>query len=265
MKILSPNLKKCLICSLFGLFILSVKPAASDPIELSPLKETSTLEIDHAIRKDLQSQNNISFQSLLQSWNTRFGSKAVEPLIKIASDSNWEDGKRYMALMGAARVGGKNSSPQIVPFLKDRSWMIRSAALRALCALDANDQGEQVLSLLKDPALVVRSETILAIEHLKPIKAIESLVQALHDPYNFHKGKAQGVPQLALQALVKLQAQAEIAPQLAPLLNYHRDPRFQQLTIKTLESITRKNFRQLPSLAKQVARWKEELTSSKKN
>ena len=81
--------------------------------------------------------------------------------MQIASDPRNEDSNRYVALMSAAKLGGPSGAPFILSFLKDRSWMMRSGALRALTALENPKTAEAVLPLLRDPALVVRAEAVL--------------------------------------------------------------------------------------------------------
>jgi hypothetical protein len=91
--------------------------------------------------------------------------------------------------------------------------MIRSAALRALAALhpgaSETSVGAAILPLLRDPALVVRLEAVRTVRALRPEGAAPALLKAIEDPANYHGGKAQWVPSLALETLHELSALRE--------------------------------------------------------
>lgn len=169
------------------------------------------------IQKDLSERSSLSFDHLLSGWQAKYGSKAVPALIKLASDRTQKDPDRYIALMAGARLGGSSMKSAVSPFLKDQSWMIRSAAIRVLSAFynseekDSSDLSElknQMFNSLKDPALVVRTEAVEAIDRLKLPGSGDALLNSLEDSSNYHKGVAQWVPQRALWALVRLPAES---------------------------------------------------------
>lgn len=197
-----------------------------------------------ALRKEIAGSSKRSFAPLLRKWSTRYGSKAVGPLLQIARDEKTADPQRYVALMGAARLGGNASAPLLTPFLKSPSWMMRTASLRALSALKHPATSLEVLPLLRDPALVVRAEAVEAVRALKPAGAEEALAATALDPRNYHAGRAQWVPQLALAALRDLGARPgarSAAPKLAPLLDRGlSDPELQKSSFATLERLTGK-------------------------
>ena len=160
--------------------------------------------------------------------------------------------------MGSAKLGGAASAPLLTPLLKDKIWLIRSATLRALAALKNPHTASAVLPLLKDSALVVRLEAVDAVKELKPAGASRALVAALRNQENYHYGKAQWVPEKALQALVELQDKA-VVPDLKPLLDHRKDPKLQKQAMLALEALTgRKTKTGLP-LKKQVEDWKKAL------
>jgi hypothetical protein len=197
------------------------------------------------LKSDLHNRKNSSFDSIAHHWEEQYGTSAFHPLIKIASDKSNEDPDRYIALMSAAKLGGTESAPALLSFLKDRSWMIRSGTLRALSALLNPNTAEAVLPLLQDPALVVRVEAVEAVKILKPKRAAEALLATLEDHNNYHGGKAQWVPQKALDALVYLKAK-DIVPKLLTLSEHpkwQKDPQFALQTIQTIEVLTGKNMR----------------------
>jgi HEAT repeat protein len=246
-------LKKCLIVSysllalLFGFAPSHLAHAAAGASRApSPL----------SLRKEISQRGSSAFAPLLQSWHIRFGTAAVTPLLQVASAQrpelkNMEDADRYIALMGAAKLGGFEAAPLLTRFLKDKSWMIRSGALRALSALKNPTTALAVLPLLQDPALVVRLEAVEAVLKLQPAGASEALLATLEHGANYHGGKAQWVPQKALLALASLHASG-LAPRLKPLLDHEQDPDLQKQTLATVESLTGKHFKNNASLPERI-------------
>lgn len=206
--------------------------------------------------KEIQRRPAGSFEPLLHAWEKRHGIAAVDPLLEAAADkSRAEDSVRYIALMGAAKLGGKETAPRLVVFLRDGSWMIRSGALRALTALRNPATAAAVLPLLRDPALVVRLEAVEAVEKLQPEGGAEALLATLEHAANYHGGKAQWVPQKALAAIAKLNA-TKLAPRLKPLLEHESDPELQKRTVATLETLTGKRLKLGAPLVERVREWK---------
>jgi hypothetical protein len=253
----SPNLKKCsrdsfaLMPSLVTLawatfFILYSIPA--------PTAETALVQ---NLKSDLQKRKGTSFGELVREWEGKYWTSAFHPLMQIASDPKNSDADRYVAVMGAAKLGGAESAPLFVPLLKDPSWMIRSAALRALTAFKLPQTADAVLPLISDSALVVRAEAVEAVKVLKPKGGVDALVSTLENPDNYHGGKAQWVPQKALSALVALQAKEAIS-KLVPILEYpesRKDPEILVQTLDTLDSLSGKQPIAGASTAERVARW----------
>lgn len=219
--------------------------------------------IQISLRSDLATRKNSSFAELLDRWQKRYGARAVDPLIEIAADSAaTSDPDRYVALMGAAKLGGYATAPRIAKFLGDPSWMIRSGSLRLLGALHDESFAPEVVPLLRDPALVVRLEAVATVEKLRAPGAADALVTVLTDRANYHGGKALWVPERALQALVNLQAR-EMVPRLLPLLEHGDDPRLLQKTVAALDALTGRWPTTTPTtdegLKDRVAAWKAEL------
>lgn len=250
----SRNSKKCSIARVSALLVLSL-PLSGPSWALPPPLSSREL------RSQMIASRSVSFGSLLKQWEEKYGIQAVKPLLELANDSTLPDRQRYIALMGAGKIGGKAVAPLLVPLLKDRSWMIRSGGLRALSALQNEETTTHVLPLLKDPALVVRIEAIEAVERLRPQGASQALVSILTRSENYQGKKALWVPQRALSALKTLQAK-DAAPGLLPLLEKTEDRELLHRTMETLESLTGKRFpRHLP-LIRQANLWKKELTRS---
>ena len=210
----------------------------------------------------IQGRHGGNFDLLLKQWEKSYGTKAVQPLLHIAGDNKKDDPIRYVALMGVAKIGGIEAAPLLLPLLKDRSWMIRSGALRALGVLGNQKTAEDVLPLLHDPALVVRIEAVDAVEKLHPAGAANALLGVLESSANYRNGRAQWVPSRALAALSSLNAK-EIAVRLKPLLDHGSDPELQKQTIKTLEALTGKVVEPGSPLATQIKGWKQALNTEK--
>jgi HEAT repeat protein len=245
--------RNSLLAGLWCFLALSVTLSGNAWAAASPLNAT--------LRSDLTTRRNSSFEALLQHWAKQYGAKASLPLLELTRDTRLADADRYLALMGATRLGGQALAPELVPTLKDRSWMLRSGALRALSALQNPATRDAVVPLLKDPSLVVRTEAVEAVRILRPESAQDALLQALENPANYHRGIAQWVPQRALQALVAIQAK-DAAPRLLPLLNRAGDPALQAKTIDALESLTGKKLGKTGTLKVRVEAWKRELSSA---
>jgi HEAT repeat protein len=260
MQIWSLNSKKCskaeakMRLGLFAIAVITII-AARPSLAVQPAKIPVTTPMMTSLKSDLATRNGTSFDHLLVRWERQYGVKAVEPLLSIAGDSKNPDADRYVALMGAARLGGYSSAPLFVPFLKDSSWMIRSASLRVLTALENAETAQAVLPLLKDPALVVRLEAVNSALKLKPVGVVPGLVDSLNDEANYHGGKALWVPQKAIEALVTLRAK-EALPKLRPLLDRSTDPEFLAKTVDALDTLAGQMPESELATSDRVTRWK---------
>ena len=120
---------------------------------------------------------NSDFSALIKKWEKNYGSSAAPDLFRIAADKKFRDTDRFIAFMGASKLGAEADTKTLIPFLSDPSWMLRSAALRTLGGFHQKDAGVAVLKLLRDPAQVVQSEAIDTVLKLKPAGAENALVQ----------------------------------------------------------------------------------------
>jgi HEAT repeat protein len=253
MQTLSLNLRRCLAVSSGALFAsaialgtLSARAAVPSKTVALPAAPTS---ID--LKNDIASAtpSKASFEPLFTRWEAKYGSRVVNPLLEISRDARASDPQRYIGIMGVARLGGKEAAPLLVPFLKDSSWMIRAATLRALSALDKADTASSVLPLLRDPALVVRMEAVAAIE-------------SLFFEGNYRDGKALWVPQKALRALAALKA-TDVAPKLKPLLDRADDLEILTQTVHTLEALQGRKLAPSLPIRLQAAEWKRALSAKR--
>jgi hypothetical protein len=288
MKTSLPNLKKCLTAeSRFSIALLLAAGTAatigmatllscdsvfaqtvqspsipSSNLSSNIIGRASTPPSQAALVQDINANKEGDFEIVLQRWTQTYGTSATQPLLSIAKDRRNSDRQRYIALMGAAKLGGPVVAEKIVPLLKDKIWLIRSAALRALSALKNPKTASAVLPLLKDPALLVRSEACEAVKVLKPKGSAQALLSVLHSQDNYRFGKAQWVPQRALAALVVIH-DLSVVPQLRPLLDHQKDPDLQRQTIFALQTLTGIDQNAHLSLTAQVDTWKKILAGDR--
>jgi HEAT repeat protein len=269
MQIWSLNLKKCsiaekaplrpaprtrfaLVATLLITFF-SVLPSYS---EAPPLSDV--------LLRDMKALHSNSFQELLTRWEVRYGTDAYAALGTIARDRKHEDSERYIAVMGMAKIGGVPSAPQLTPFLKDPSWMVRNAGLQAISALKNPDTTPAVLPLLKDPALVIRVQAVDAIAKLKPEGYRQACIDAVKDSGNYYRGKAQWVPQKALTILrtnapQDLNTRKNISLQLTSIARKPQDKAMQPLLLLTLERVSGLQLNRQKPLTQALAQLESQL------
>jgi HEAT repeat protein len=209
----SLSLKKCLTPKnsfrlASGLLLLSLGASLETRAAPAPSKDQSALysQIENDLTEQRHSQD---FSELLNQWENQLGKKAIPPLLSIAQNSEKTDTSRYIAIMGAAKLGGESILPQIAEISEDSSWMVRNAVLQALRMIGNAESGKIALKLSKDPALVVRLEAIQTLGLLQPEGTKETLLEAILDLSNYHRGKALWVPEAALKHFVRLYGQSE--------------------------------------------------------
>lgn len=259
-----PSSKKCSTAEkLLTLSLFLAFAATSSLLEASPRKAAtlasatpSSLELLVQIR---DASRQPTFEPLLRRWEILYGDAAVTPLLQISAGSG-TDSLRYIALMGAARLGGRTTAPRISKFLRDPSWMLRSGALRAMTGLRDPATAPTVLPLLHDPSLAVRLEAVTATAQLKPAGAAQALLRELASEQNYRNGKALWVPGRALAALAALHA-SQAASSLAPLLDHTGDPDLQLETLATLETLTGRTLKPGAPLSVRIREWKLALNS----
>ena len=256
MRIWWPSLKKCLIAEYRVVTALLL-----GLIALSPAMRASTVPSPHdLIQEIIEHSSQSTFEPLLRRWQIVYGEAAVTPLLQLASAYGSPEPRRYMALMGAARLGGRGTAPKIAGFLKDPSWMLRSASLRALTALKDPSTYSAILPLLHDPSLAVRLEAVTATSRLRPAGATQALMRELASSENYRAGKALWVPGRVLAALSALHA-SQAAPGLRPLLDHTADPDLLIETVATLETLTGRVLKPGAPLLVRVREWKLALES----
>lgn len=252
MKTSFPNSRRCLTVNRLSLAILF-----SLVFHIVPIARASTPSPSQAaLVADINADRSPLFLPLFAKWEADYGVNAVNPLVSIARDARNSDRSRYIATMGAAKLGGPAAAPYLTPLLQDRIWLVRSAALRALAALKNPKTATAVIPLLKDPALVVRLDAVDALRLLKPPGASKALVVALQSQENYRYGKSQWVPIKSLQALAELHDRS-VVPELKPLLDHRKDPELQEQAMRTLEALTGRKTNTKLTFEQQIAEWKK--------
>ncbi|NDD92145.1 hypothetical protein EBZ37_08680 [bacterium] len=205
--------------------------------------------LGQSLLREILTEKNSSFSTLISTWRTRHGSVAISPLLELAEDQKLPEKARTIAILGAAELSKKQPEQvrsRLVSLLKDRLWLIRISAIKGLEAVSPDPSAAEIAGLLKDPALVVRSQAADTLLRMATTQAnrlntrpqvLKALSQAMHAPENYSNNKALWVPQKALAALVASRAKSEL-PEIVKLLDLRADPKLVQMAIFGLEKIT---------------------------
>lgn len=258
-----PTSKKCLILSLF--LFASPAIAAID----------SRKAVDTYLRSDLASfrkEKLTDFKSLIQKWERVYGEAALPALGRISRDGKASDADRYVAILATTKIHGPKSATEMLPLLDDKNWMVRSAALKSIEILGYTPAGPKVLEKLEnDPALVIRLQTVETLLRLRPEGVEKALLNAAlspknYRPANFKKGRADWVPQRALEALRTLAPELKnakksrsVALQILPLLNEAKDGRIRAQALHTIETLEERSLGSGRPFAERALAWNKAL------
>ena len=238
-----PISKKCSILDLaIPLALIASAGLTSGSVIASPapvtLKQTQKPKLTVALlERDLKTyakQRDENFEPLIEAWSKQFGTALPATLKELAENEKSEDRSRYVALMALVRYDGKNSADTAKKMLKAKSWMPRSAALKAIEILkDASMEAEVVKTLQDDPALVIRAQAVDTLVALNTKDTPAHLLSAVYDKKNYRKGDyktgvADWVPQRALAGLRTLNTRdSRLAKtysiKLLPIINDAKD------------------------------------------
>jgi HEAT repeat protein len=236
MKTFSLSLRKCSTLSLVAIAL--ALPSA----ELTAAKPSSApQQLKTKLLKELELHRGRNFELLIRRWSKRYGTRATSPLLELAQTQSLDDSKRYIAVVAAGRIGGEEALAGIRKLTKDKSWMIRSACLNVLAALKQPRDHAALLARTKDKALVIRKQAVEILGKVRVPGAKPSLIEAVMDPRNYHRGKALWVPQKAILALTQYSLSLKDAKKLLPVLEKPSDNGIRLLTLKLLERRWGKN------------------------
>lgn len=212
------------------------------PVLLFTLLPAGSARAESTTQKILSHQGS-DFSLLSQKIQAEAKPATGMELLKLARDRSIPEFARYKALSIAVRILPRaRAETELRAFLKDSSWMLRSAALRELAASGSVGGGEDAMKLLRDPAWVVRSQAIHTVVALKPTGMLPALLFAAADPTNFHGGRAQWVAYRALDAAIALKPSSKDLFRLRPALIRGEDEAYLKRIISLLEHSTGKSI-----------------------
>ncbi|MBC7386850.1 MAG: HEAT repeat domain-containing protein [Cryobacterium sp.] len=258
-KCLIPSLNYALVASCFLLTALSA--SAAIPAR-APKASMETL-----LRSDLASfrrEKQTDFQGLIERWERVYGESSAPSLLKIGQDKSAQDSERYVALLAHTKIRGVKNAEALLTLLDDRSWMVRSAALKSIEILGYQPAAKKVLEhLASDPALVIRMQSIETLVKLRPDGLANALVNAAMDshnyrPGNFRTGRADWVPQKAMEALREIGAK-EVTVKLLPLMNESKDGRIRAHALHTIEVLENRSLKKGRPFSERALAWNQAL------
>lgn len=256
--------KRCLILSSLILILSTFETAVA-------AKQT----VDNYLQSDLASfrrEKRTDFSGLIEKWERVYGDAALPTLGRIAKDPKAKDSDRYVVILAATKMQGPKSAAETTLLLDDKNWMVRSAALKSIEILGHSPAGPKVLELLeKDPALVIRLQSIETLLRIRPEGIEKALLAATisgknYRPADYKKGRADWVPQRALEALRALatdlklaQKNRTVATQLLMLLNEAKDGRIRAHALHTIETLEGKVLSKGRPFSERVVAWNKAL------
>lgn len=257
-----PISKRCLTPSLalaLAFFVSSAFAAipASNP----------KVSMESILRGDLASfrkEKRTDFQELVKKWERVYGATTAPHLLKIARDKSANDSERYVAILAHTKIQGPKNAEELVKLLDDSNWMVRSAALKSIEILGYTPATPKVLAKLeRDPALVIRMQSIDTLVRLRPEGLADALLHAAMDsrnyrPANFRTGRADWVPQKALEALRELKPKG-YAQKLLPLMNESKDGRIRAHALHTIEVLENRSLKKDRPFKERAVAWNSAL------
>jgi HEAT repeat protein len=161
------------------------------------------------------------------------GPEGYKHLREIMLSSKEPMNARWQATLALARIGGKESQPDIKLALENPTWYMRSAGLLATSIISKDHGVDQAKkSLRKDPALLVRATALQIIAQEKVIDR-DYLWKELYNPLNFHKGESLSLRLSLLQVLAKQTKKTESAKFVA--LTRDKQPEIKRLAKNVIE------------------------------
>jgi hypothetical protein len=251
------------ISLVLALLIGAISPSLA--VAAIPAREKANLE--SILREDLtefRKERRTDFRALVDKWERVYGGATSPFLLKIAKDGKAKDSDRYVALLAHSKIQGPKSAEDAKKLLDDKNWMVRSAALKSIEVLGYAPAAPKVLEMLaKDPALVIRTQSIDTLKRLRPEGLADALVKAAMDsknyrPGNYKTGRADWVPQKALEALREIKPEG-YAKRLLPLLNDAKDGRVRAHALHTIEALEGKTLKKGRPFAERAVAWNQAL------
>jgi len=192
-------------------------------------------------------QNPQNIEAILQKSGTAkynelrsLGARAYFDLKVIAFTEAKDMKVRWRALMAMARLGERQSLPEMKQALKSKQWFMRDAALKVLPAIDSGEGAKAALGALDDSALVVRTTAVDSLHKLRKSEVSPKLWSMLYNKENYMKKQSLWIRRHIVEAL------ADIAPkgseaQFIKVFD-DADSTLYEPAIKGLERLTGKRF-----------------------
>lgn len=115
-----------------------------------------------------------------------YGAKSVPVLIEVMKTSSYPDKNRWMATFLLGKIVGKKSAPFIAKFLEHPNWIMKTASLKTLLALNQKEYGTVYAKLLQDDSMVVRTQALENIRALKLDEHASNVWSMLYDKRNYY-------------------------------------------------------------------------------
>jgi hypothetical protein len=170
----------------------------------------------------------------------RQGPEGYRKLTQIMFDENETMAVRWKAVTAAARLGGKNSQPEIERALKSQTWFMRNAGLVALRGIDQNQALKWANKLLDDKALLVRAAAVEVIGDVGTQKDAPALWSKLNSKESFKKGQSLFIRRGIVEALARIEGPGREAA-FVQVLN-DSDITLHPGAIQALQRLTHKSF-----------------------
>ncbi len=148
------------------------------------------------IEKILATHSETKFEKL-----KNLGPDVYSNLRQITFDEKQPLGMRWQAFMAMARIGEKESMPEIEMALKSREWFLRDAALRVVPLFDEKKAFEFATKSLDDSALVVRTQAVDTLGKLKNPESSKKLWSLLYSESNYMHHQSLWIRRHIVEAL----------------------------------------------------------------
>lgn len=164
------------------------------------------------------------------------GKTGYKNLTTVMFDRKAEMEDRWRAVTAAARIGGRDSLPELSRAVRSEEWFMRNAALVAASNVDRGQALSWARQLMNDKALVVRAAAVEVIKNQRDMSSSTLLWEKLHAKENFRGNQSLFIRRQIVEALASLEGAGKEAKFVA-LLN-DKDEALHAPAISALERMT---------------------------
>jgi len=184
----------------------------------APAPESHLIQLIRSeFQKSLQSNNYKNVFSKVESMK----GASIPGLMTVAKDEREPGESRWVAILELARIGNNSSIPFLIELLGEKNWMVKSAAIQGLQALNSVSSAEKIRPFLKDPALMVQIQAIHALGKFKYKKAASELHALLkNQKKSFFSKQERWIQKQLIWALSEM----KYKPALETLKEYRNTP-----------------------------------------